>query len=77
MIWKVSPKGESQARSHNDNEFPMHTDASFEDCPPNFISLYVERADRNGGGLSRLVKLEDIIEKLPKECVEILMEDKF
>ena len=30
-LWPVTPNFSTKARSHSDKEFPLHTDASFED----------------------------------------------
>jgi alpha-ketoglutarate-dependent taurine dioxygenase len=53
-------------------EFPFHTDASFESPTPRYVGLYVVRADRYGGGRSLLVHTKDVLEKLGSEDAETL-----
>ena len=56
------------ARSHTNKEFTMHTDASWEDPPPQAIALNVKKADRLGGGYFIAVPCEEILNKLPKQA---------
>ena len=55
-FWDVRPSktnfqaGNHQARSETMNEFPWHTDCSYEDPPPRYFALQVLQHDRYGGG---------------------------
>lgn len=55
-FWDVRPTeldfqaGSHQARSETMDDFPWHTDCSYEDLPPRYFALQVLQHDRFGGG---------------------------
>lgn len=55
-FWDVRPNStvfqtaNHQARSETMEEFPWHTDCSYEDLPPRYFALHVLQEDRFGGG---------------------------
>jgi len=59
VVWHVKYDDlvdqQSGTRSLTLKEFPMHTDASFEMPPPQFVALYVVREDAFGGGVTQLL----------------------
>lgn len=55
LIWDISPRCCSSARSHDAKAFPMHTDASFKTDPPTHFLLFVLSQDVLGGGLSSIL----------------------
>ncbi len=82
-LWdiKVLPKGnlsKTDARSHADSEFLMHTDASFENNinVPRFFGLHVIKNDKFKGGQSLLIKLDDILDSLTDSEIKILCNEK-
>lgn len=66
-----------QARSLTMDEFPMHTDGSFEDPAPDYIGLYVVQADREGGGLTRLLDSQSFFDQLSRNTVRWLANSHF
>ena len=69
-IWDIKPSIEQNkdlARSHTMNEFLMHTDGSYEENPPNYMAIYTLRADKLGGGFSRLLSLEHLLKNISEE----------
>jgi alpha-ketoglutarate-dependent taurine dioxygenase len=75
FIWNIKPSQSNlnRPRSQTDEEFQMHTDASFEPIPPRYFALYVLKSDRFGGGQSLLLDLESILERLTKKEMSLLM----
>lgn len=65
------------ARSQTMRDFPMHTDAAFEEMPPKYVGMYVIQQDTAGGGLSRFIDTKTLLECLSPSCVEILTTTKF
>ena len=72
-VWDITPSPHSTnctqdtkvlARSHMGLEFDMHTDSSFKENPPRFMSLYCICADKTGSGLSKIAYGEAIVQKL-------------
>ncbi|GAT25084.1 taurine catabolism dioxygenase TauD [Aspergillus luchuensis] len=55
-FWDIRPNSTSfqtpshQARSETMEEFPWHTDCSYEEAPPRYFALQVLREDQCGGG---------------------------
>lgn len=55
-FWDVRPNStvfqtaNHQARSETMEEFPWHTDCSYEELPPRYFALHVLQEDRFGGG---------------------------
>ena len=75
-VWDIKPipgkTSATVARSQTNEEFVFHTDCSFEFPPPTYVALYVIQEDRLGGGITQLVKFEDVERLLPGNTVQIL-----
>lgn len=79
-VWDVRPikvSGNGIERSHTAEEFPMHTDCSFEDPPPRYMSLYVVEEDKAGGGLTTLVDTVTLWRYLSRRSLAILHTTEF
>lgn len=69
-FWDVRPSTTSfqarnyQARSETMNEFPWHTDCSYEDQPSRYFALHVLQHDRYGGGTLSLMNVKSLGEHL-------------
>lgn len=72
LVWDVRFTSGGIARSHNMDEFPMHTDCSYEDPAPRYIALLVLRADAQRQGVSRLVRVADVLAAMPAALVDAL-----
>ncbi|KAL0943350.1 taurine catabolism dioxygenase [Colletotrichum truncatum] len=84
-FWDVRPNktnfqaGDHQARSETMNDFPWHTDCSYEDPPPRYFALQVLQHDRYGGGTLSVMNVERLCEflspttqaalKAPEYCI--------
>lgn len=78
-VWDIRPAKNwtlSHARSHTTRPFEIHTDASFEAAPPEFVAMSVLHADRNGGGLFSLCKISEVVDQMSAEEVGTLMKVK-
>ncbi|RFU78100.1 hypothetical protein TARUN_4162 [Trichoderma arundinaceum] len=69
-FWDVLPATTSfqtancQARSETMEEFPWHTDCSYENPPPRYFALHVLQPDRYGGGTLSVMNVERLSELL-------------
>lgn len=69
-FWDVRPSttnfqaGDCQARSETKEEFPWHTDCSYEDQPPRYFALHVLQHDRYGGGTLSVMDVKRLSEHL-------------
>ncbi|KPM41728.1 hypothetical protein AK830_g4831 [Neonectria ditissima] len=72
-FWDVRPSttdfqtGNHQARSETMDEFPWHTDCSYEDLPPRYFALQVLQHDRFGGGTLSVMNVERLSKLLSQE----------
>ncbi|KAF5023465.1 hypothetical protein F66182_4465 [Fusarium sp. NRRL 66182] len=72
-FWDVRPSqtnfqaGNHQARSETMDEFPWHTDCSYEDLPPRYFALQVLQHDRFGGGTLSIMNVQRLAELLSPE----------
>jgi alpha-ketoglutarate-dependent taurine dioxygenase len=66
-----------QARSETMNEFPWHTDCSYEDPPPRFFALHVLQHDRYGGGTLSLMNVARLGAHLSSETLDALSRPEF
>ncbi|OBR08339.1 Taurine catabolism dioxygenase [Colletotrichum higginsianum IMI 349063] len=70
-FWDVRPSetnfqaGDHQARSETMNDFPWHTDCSYEEPPPRYFALQVLQHDRYGGGTLSVLNVQRLSELLP------------
>jgi alpha-ketoglutarate-dependent taurine dioxygenase len=59
------------------NEFPWHTDCSYEDPPPRFFALHVLQHDRYGGGTLSLMNVARLGAHLSSETLDALSRPEF
>ncbi len=80
VLWPIQERpvrpGRVQTFSERTGEAPFHTDSAFAAEPERYNGLYVIRRAACGGGLSRLVSAQSIIDKLERtpegrECVAL------
>lgn len=74
-VWDVRPAPNwtlKDARSHTTRPFEIHTDASFEKEPPEYVAMSVIHADRRGGGLLSIAKISDAVNRLSKDQLDVL-----
>jgi alpha-ketoglutarate-dependent taurine dioxygenase len=66
VIWDVMPRADVKnfVRSHGIDEFPLHTDASYEANPPKYVGLFVVKEDSKGGGLTLVSDSSKILTQL-------------
>ncbi|KAI1923763.1 hypothetical protein LOZ65_003213 [Ophidiomyces ophidiicola] len=70
-FWDVRPLARAQptitkpARSETAQDFPWHTDCSYEHYPPRFFALQVLQPDRCGGGTLSILNVDQLIQLLP------------
>jgi len=86
IVWHVRPMEKStesddeqrqRARSQTDDEFPFHTDCSYETNPPEFMSLFVIEEDQCDGGHLEIIRLDDVLKLLSDEIRQNLLEENF
>lgn len=58
------PKTTYQARSETANDFPWHTDCSYESSPPRYFALQVLQPDFCGGGTLSVLQVERLLAHL-------------
>lgn len=69
-FWDIRPSATqfqsngSQARSETMDEFPWHTDCSYEANPPCYFALQVLQPDRRGGGVFSALGVDNILRHL-------------
>lgn len=73
-FWDVCPKTsdfqakDHQARSETMEEFPWHTDCSYEDPSPRYFALQVLQHDRFGGGTLSVMNVQKLNDYLSPEA---------
>ena len=85
-FWDVRPSStfqshNQQARSETMEEFPWHTDCSYEDPLPRFFALHVLQHDRYGGGVLSVLSVDKLSDFLspatrlallqPEYCISV------
>ncbi|KAH6619084.1 hypothetical protein B0J18DRAFT_234247 [Chaetomium sp. MPI-SDFR-AT-0129] len=69
-FWDIRPSAAQfqsngcQARSETMEEFPWHTDCSYEEHPPQYFALQVLQPDQRGGGLFSALHIQHILDGL-------------
>lgn len=69
-FWDIRPSdvdfqaGNHQARSETMQDFPWHTDCSYEDLTPRYFALQVIQPDKCGGGTLSLMNVQNMSELL-------------
>lgn len=81
-VWNVRHHPEAARRinaprSWTLDEFPFHTDGSFEDPQPSHIALYVVQADRYGGGQTQLKNVAKILSHVTPASLRALRSTRF
>ncbi|OQE30313.1 hypothetical protein PENFLA_c003G06793 [Penicillium flavigenum] len=82
-FWDVRPGKNTclpqndRARSETMQEFPWHTDCSYEDSPPRYFALQVLRPDRCGGGTLSVLKVDQLTRFLSSSAKAALCEPEF
>ncbi|KAL3419063.1 taurine catabolism dioxygenase [Phlyctema vagabunda] len=81
-FWDVKPDAESMARKHSARsetmeDFPWHTDCSYDSRPPRFFGLHVLQADRCGGGTLSVMQTSRLVDKLSEKTIQVLCEREF
>lgn len=66
-----------QARSETMEEFPWHTDCSYEKCPPRFFALHVLQHDRYNGGTTSVLQVDKVIKYLSSPTLASLSRPEF
>ncbi len=70
--YDVSVDQEVGTRSLTNKEFPMHTDGSFEEPPPDYVALYCVQHDNLGGGETLFINSTDVFNRLSLEARKTL-----
>ncbi len=82
-FWDVRPSAAEfqsngcQARSETMQEFPWHTDCSYDENPPRYFALQVLRPDRRGGGVLSLLSVQHILRHLSPHARAALCRPEF
>jgi len=80
-MWDIRPTPESlqgcQARSETMEEFPWHTDCSYEVYPPRFFALHVLQPDTRGGGTLSVFKVDQFLALLSPFAKEWLFSPNY
>ncbi|KAL7929960.1 Clavaminate synthase-like protein [Trichoderma chlorosporum] len=82
-FWDVLPSSTNfqtancQARSETMEDFPWHTDCSYEDPPPRYFALQVLQPDRCGGGTLSVMNVERLSQLLSPAARESLAKPEF
>ncbi|KAJ6787658.1 hypothetical protein PWT90_09709 [Aphanocladium album] len=82
-FWDVRPSSTNfqtanhQARSETMEEFPWHTDCSYEYPPPRYFALQVLQPDRFGGGTLSVMSVERLSEHLDASTLATLMRPEY
>lgn len=59
------------------NEFPWHTDCSYEESPPRYFALHVLQHDRFGGGTLSVLNVQRLCELLSPDSRMSLMQQEY
>ena len=81
-FWDVRPQSIStasvhQARSETMNQFPWHTDCSYEGSPPRYFALQVLQPDQCGGGTLSVLDSTRLVSLLSSSARTALAEPEF
>jgi alpha-ketoglutarate-dependent taurine dioxygenase len=81
-FWDVRPQLGSvvpatQARSETMENFPWHTDCSYEASPPRYFALQVLHADQCGGGTLSILDSARLVQRLSPTTREALCRPEF
>jgi alpha-ketoglutarate-dependent taurine dioxygenase len=82
-FWDVRPESVSfqtdnhRARSETMEEFPWHTDCSYEEMPPRYFALQVLQHDRFGGGTLSAMNIQRLNQSLSPSTQASLMRREY
>ncbi|MCJ1287870.1 hypothetical protein MMC26_007222 [Xylographa opegraphella] len=85
-LWDVTyrPEGTTggngdiaHSRSHSLGEFAWHTDGSYEPVPQRYFGFHILHPDKQGGGVFRVLKADDLISMLSPQAADILINTEF
>ncbi|KAF7585495.1 hypothetical protein BBP40_010806 [Aspergillus hancockii] len=82
-FWDIRPSQtvfqcpDHQARSETMNEFPWHTDCSYEASPPRFFALQVLHPDQCGGGTLSVLKVDNLLRLLTESTRATLAKKEY
>lgn len=82
-FWDVRPESVSfqtanhRARSETMEEFPWHTDCSYEELPPRYFALQVLQHDRFGGGTLSAMNIQRLRRSLSPSTQASLMRHEY
>lgn len=62
----------AKAISHSMGEFAWHTDGAFEENPTRFFGFHIIHPDKEGGGVFRILRAEDLAHLLSSKAVDTL-----
>jgi hypothetical protein len=68
----VQPGGRALAETHQNIGVTWHTDAAFENPPPQFIGWHVLCQDQLGGGSLRILPITNILSSLASSDIDVL-----
>lgn len=63
--------------SHSMGEFAWHTDAAFEENPTRYFGFHIIHPDKEGGGVFRVLRAEDLARLLSPQAVDVLSSHEF
>ena len=82
-FWDVRPNSTIfqsqmvQARSETMQNFPWHTDCSYEGSPPRFFALQVLQPDRRGGGTLSVMNVKRLLSLLSPSTTASLLKPEY
>ncbi|KAK2766867.1 hypothetical protein FQN54_006181 [Arachnomyces sp. PD_36] len=82
-FWDIRPSPNSfqspkhQARSETMEEFPWHTDCSYESSPPRFFALQVVQPDEYGGGTLSVLNVNKLLQRVSSSAQKSLSMSDF
>ncbi|KAI1809585.1 hypothetical protein GGS20DRAFT_274264 [Poronia punctata] len=74
---EIAAAGPATARSETMENFPWHTDCSYESSPPRYFALQVLHADQCGGGTLSVLDASCLLKVLSPTIVESLCRQEF
>ena len=82
LVWHVRQPPEAEVRgcaprSWTLDEFPFHTDGSFEDPQPAWVALYCVEPDRFGGGQTQLKNVREILARVSPVSLHTLRTTRY
>lgn len=63
--------------SHSLGEFAWHTDGCFEATPQRYFGLHILHPDKMGGGIFRVLVIDDLVKLLSPASIETLLNYEF